>query len=106
MNNECTPEPIMSSSLLDETLSEEEEFCEKGILFYPKTIEMNAVLELVIEKYKREMAKVDETETRPLTILVEGNIGSGKSTFLKHFEKFKNVKVITEPVHKLSLIHI
>ena len=36
MNNECTPEPIMSSSLLDETLSEEEEFCEKGILFYPK----------------------------------------------------------------------
>ena len=25
MNDECTPEPIMSSSLLDETLSEEEE---------------------------------------------------------------------------------
>ena len=100
MNDECTPEPIMSSSLLDETLSEEEGFCEKGILFYPKTNEMNAVLELVIEKYKKEMTKVDETETRPLTILIEGNIGSGKSTFLKHFEKFKNVKVITEPVHK------
>ena len=100
MNDEGTPEPVMSSSLLDETLSEEEAFCEKGILFYPKTNEMNAVLELVIEKYKRDMAKVDETETRPLTILVEGNIGSGKSTFLKHFEKFKNVKVITEPVHK------
>ena len=100
MNDEGTPEPVMSSSLLDETLSEEESFCEKGILFYPKTNEMNAVLELVIEKYKRDMAKVDETETRPLTILVEGNIGSGKSTFLKHFEKFKNVKVITEPVHK------
>ena len=100
MNDECTPEPVASSSLLDETLSEEEEPYEKGILFYPKTIEMNAVLELVIEKYKREMAKVDETETRPLTIMVEGNIGSGKSTFLKHFEKFKNVKVITEPVHK------
>ena len=100
MNNECTPEPVMSSSLLDETLSEEEEFYEKGILYYPKTIEMNAVLELVMEKYRKEMAKVDETETRPLTILIEGNIGSGKSTFLKHFEKFKNVKVITEPVHK------
>ena len=100
MNDDCTPEPIMSSSLLDETLSEEEEFCKKGILFYPTTNEMNAVLELVIEKYQREMAEVDETETRPLTILIEGNIGSGKSTFLKHFERFENVKVIAEPVHK------
>ena len=100
MNDMRTPEPIMSSSLLDETLSEEEEFYEKGILLHPTVNEMNAALELIIEKYKKDMAKVDETETRPLTILIEGNIGSGKSTFLKHFEKFKNVKVITEPVHK------
>ena len=100
ISNEGTPEPIMSSSLLDETLSDDEEPYEKGIVFYPKTIEMNAVLELVVEKYKREMAKVDETETRPLTILVEGNIGSGKTTLLKQFEESKNVMVITEPVHK------
>jgi len=30
---------------------------------------------------------------------VEGNIGSGKSTFLQYFKKCKNVEVIPEPVH-------
>lgn len=36
---------------------------------------------------------------RPFTVVVEGNIGSGKSTFLKHFEKSESkVEVVTEPV--------
>ena len=39
--------------------------------------------------------------TRPFTVLVEGNIGSGKSTYLKHFSKLsKKVDIITEPVDK------
>ena len=38
---------------------------------------------------------------RPFTMIVEGNIGSGKSTFLRHFSKLsKSVDIITEPVDK------
>lgn len=31
-------------------------------------------------------------------ILIEGNIGCGKSTFLQHFEARKNVKILKEPI--------
>lgn len=37
-------------------------------------------------------------KAKPFTILVEGNIGAGKSTFLKYFDQFKNVEVVLEPV--------
>ena len=37
---------------------------------------------------------------RPFTVIVEGNIGSGKTTFLNHFSKFKDVEVLQEPVEK------
>lgn len=36
----------------------------------------------------------------PFTVLIEGNIGSGKSTFLEHFEKFEEICAIPEPVEK------
>ncbi|RUS73553.1 hypothetical protein EGW08_018681 [Elysia chlorotica] len=32
------------------------------------------------------------------TVIVEGNIGSGKSTFLNYFRRYKNVEVLKEPV--------
>lgn len=35
---------------------------------------------------------------RPFTVCIEGNIGSGKTTFLSHFKKFKNTTVLEEPV--------
>ncbi len=36
-----------------------------------------------------------------LTICVEGNIGSGKTTFLKHFKKFSDkICVMDEPISK------
>ncbi|XP_011689017.1 PREDICTED: deoxynucleoside kinase isoform X3 [Wasmannia auropunctata] len=35
---------------------------------------------------------------RPFTVCVEGNIGSGKTTFLSHFKKYDNVTVLEEPV--------
>jgi len=38
------------------------------------------------------------SKERPFTILVEGNVGSGKSTFLKIMDKFPGVKVFPEPV--------
>lgn len=35
---------------------------------------------------------------RPFTVCIEGNIGSGKTTFLSYFKKFDNVTVLEEPV--------
>ncbi|XP_033328250.1 deoxynucleoside kinase isoform X1 [Megalopta genalis] len=35
---------------------------------------------------------------RPFTVCIEGNIGSGKTTFLNHFKKFNNTTVLQEPV--------
>lgn len=35
---------------------------------------------------------------RPYTVLVEGNIGCGKTTFLEYFKKYENVCVLAEPV--------
>ena len=31
---------------------------------------------------------------RPFTVSVEGNVGSGKSTFLKHFKGLEGVNVL------------
>ncbi|XP_056635448.1 deoxynucleoside kinase-like [Diorhabda sublineata] len=35
---------------------------------------------------------------RPFTVAVEGNVGSGKTTFLEHFNKNDNVAVFAEPI--------
>lgn len=35
---------------------------------------------------------------RCFTICIEGNIGSGKTTFLQHFNTFHNTEVIAEPI--------
>jgi len=43
---------------------------------------------------------VKETKRRPFTVLVEGNIGSGKSTFLEHFQQISEVERIPEPVDR------
>lgn len=37
---------------------------------------------------------------RPFIVSIEGNIGSGKSTMLKYFEKYNDVELIPEPVAK------
>lgn len=45
------------------------------------------------------MAMKVRTETnRPFTVTVEGNIGSGKTTFLEYFKKYDNVCVLSEPI--------
>ena len=39
--------------------------------------------------------------SQPFTVLIEGNIGSGKTTFLNHFAQFQDkICLITEPVEK------
>ncbi len=37
---------------------------------------------------------------RPFVVSVEGNIGSGKSTMLKYFERLNDVELLPEPVEK------
>ncbi|XP_046818796.1 deoxynucleoside kinase-like isoform X2 [Vespa crabro] len=39
-----------------------------------------------------------KTYKRPFTVCVEGNIGSGKTTFLNHFKSYENTVVLQEPV--------
>lgn len=34
----------------------------------------------------------------PFTVVVEGNVGSGKTTFLEYFKKYENVCVLAEPI--------
>lgn len=41
-----------------------------------------------------------DKQPKPFTVVVEGNIGSGKTTFLNYFSKFKDVEVLQEPVEK------
>lgn len=36
--------------------------------------------------------------SRPFTVLVEGNIGSGKTTFLNYFNRYENVDILAEPI--------
>lgn len=38
--------------------------------------------------------------SKPFTVLVEGNIGSGKTTFLQHFQQFEDITLLTEPVEE------
>lgn len=38
--------------------------------------------------------------SKPFTVLVEGNIGSGKTTFLEHFQQFEDITLFTEPVEE------
>lgn len=42
----------------------------------------------------------------PYTVFVEGNIGSGKTTFLNHFKQFQNVCLMTEPVENWRNLNV
>ena len=73
---------------------------------------VGSVMEEIYKEYLREAQKEaailsikrpqpTRVNTRPFTLVVEGNIGSGKTTFLDHFQKFDNkVEILTEPVDK------
>lgn len=44
------------------------------------------------------MASPQKFYNNPFTICIEGNIGSGKTTFLNHFQNFNNATILQEPV--------
>ncbi|XP_063982081.1 deoxynucleoside kinase-like isoform X2 [Diachasmimorpha longicaudata] len=45
-----------------------------------------------------KMASPRNQSRRPFTVCIEGNIGSGKTTFLNNFKQFNNTMVLQEPV--------
>ena len=45
-----------------------------------------------------ELKRRNKGTDRPFTVVVEGNIGCGKTTFLHHFAKFAKIDILTEPV--------
>lgn len=55
-----------------------------------------------LSKYCKLLVKYRKmSERKPFTVIVEGNIGCGKTTFLQHFSSFeKTVEVLTEPVDR------
>jgi len=42
---------------------------------------------------------------RPFTVFVEGNVGSGKTTFLNYFKQRAEYQVLTEPIDKWQNLH-
>lgn len=40
------------------------------------------------------------SQRKPFTILIEGNIGVGKSTLLNYFKQFDQIEIVQEPVEK------
>lgn len=51
-----------------------------------------------LEAFIKMSGSIGKLYRRPFTVCIEGNIGSGKTTFLSHFKKFDNVTVLEEPV--------
>ncbi|KAL0851523.1 hypothetical protein ABMA28_007313 [Loxostege sticticalis] len=49
-------------------------------------------------KAQRLFSKMSAMNGKPFTVFVEGNIGSGKTTFLEHFRQFEDITLLTEPV--------
>lgn len=47
-----------------------------------------------------ENCRKQPNKSKGFTVTVEGNIGSGKSTFLQYFKNFPEVDIVPEPVNK------
>lgn len=52
----------------------------------------------LITKVAMSLATKTKVAGRPFTVIVEGNVGSGKTTFLEYFSKYPEVCVLAEPV--------
>ncbi|KAF7282851.1 deoxynucleoside kinase-like [Rhynchophorus ferrugineus] len=57
-----------------------------------------STLKYLLQKVARSILKKNMQPGRPFIVAVEGNIGSGKSTFLEYFNNFEGVEVLSEPV--------
>lgn len=51
------------------------------------------------------MSVDQKQQPAPYTVFIEGNVGSGKTTFLEQFSDCPNVFMAKEPVHKWQDVH-
>lgn len=68
-----------------------------------KNIESKAplVVAMSVNEYDGYRSATGTSSTpRPYTVFIEGNVGSGKTTFLEQFADCPNVFMAKEPVHK------
>lgn len=59
---------------------------------------MTVIAKSVATLFKKMVNSPTKLYKRPFTVCIEGNIGSGKTTFLSHFKKYDNTTVLEEPV--------
>lgn len=59
---------------------------------------------LALASTKMSLLRIDNCR-KPFKISVEGNIGSGKSTFLNYFKQFSFVQTYDEPLDKWRNLH-
>lgn len=52
----------------------------------------------MFQKLSRMMSTVSKPHKKPFTVIIEGNVGSGKTTFLDYFKKYENLCILSEPV--------
>ncbi|XP_018006656.1 deoxynucleoside kinase isoform X2 [Hyalella azteca] len=101
---------LSTSSMLGQTLDEDLHVNEKRnhenfekIHASPKVFEPRYGKRLEFHPTKIQALDQEAKEnsfSRPFTVSIEGNIGSGKSTFLKHFAALPNVATYQEPLGK------
>ena len=92
--------PLKNSFIISDIL--------RNLIFFFLDRYSNRAFEKFNMKANQTLAKCFKTtdflgnkkEKRPFTVVVEGNIGSGKTTFLELFNKKEIVEVITEPVEE------
>nr|XP_023011511.1 deoxynucleoside kinase-like [Leptinotarsa decemlineata]XP_023011512.1 deoxynucleoside kinase-like [Leptinotarsa decemlineata] len=56
------------------------------------------IVKKIVSKMANSLASPTSVLSHPFTVAVEGNVGSGKTTFLNYFNKFDNVGVFAEPI--------
>jgi len=64
----------------------------------PRSNDRNMSRALALFLRRSKSSSSSESNERPFTIIVEGNIGSGKTTFLQPFTNINKVEVVEEPV--------
>ena len=65
----------------------------------------NMVLQNICSRVIHTVSR--QLSNKPYIVIIEGNIGSGKTTFLQPFMKHKNiVEVCQEPVHKWQNLQV
>lgn len=58
------------------------------------------LLAMAVNEYNNDICRRSAQSHAPYTVFIEGNVGSGKTTFLEQFGDCPNVFMAKEPVHK------